>query len=149
MSITAEPCVNGQVDDDTVAPFPNKHNKHNKNDKRLLRRRELGSTSSSKKSSSSSSSKKSSSKQSFLPVVNIDVGMGCGGVNVEYVLRDSQGVDETTLASILASGNLAKDVQVHGRHRTRAHSNIRISHTFTSRSYFLTPPIISFLSYSF
>ena len=52
----------------------------------------------------------------FSPVSNIIVAMGCGGVNVEYLLRDTQGVDETTVAQILASNQLAHAVQVSTTH---------------------------------
>ena len=48
---------------------------------------------------------------SFYPVNDLIVSMGCGGVNVEYILRDTQGVDETSLAQILASNQLAHTVQ--------------------------------------
>ena len=48
---------------------------------------------------------------SFYPISDIIVGMGCGGVNVEYIVRDTQGVDETSLAQILASNQLAHTVQ--------------------------------------
>ena len=133
MSITDVPCADGdddrkQDDDMVVSPLPNKHNKHAS--RRL--RRELGSTSSSSKKSSGSS-KKNSNMLSFLPVVDIVAGMGCGGVNVEYILRDTQGVDETSLAQILASNQLAHAVQVHPSYTTHTlHTTLSLpSHALT------------------